>query len=69
MAELTEPEVPATPAGDLVRAWMARTAEAAPHAALLLEERLRVQAREQARADAERAAAELEKVRRLAEAR
>ncbi len=41
----------------------------APHAALLLEERLRVQAREQARADAERAAAELEKVRRLAEAR
>jgi hypothetical protein len=37
MAELTEPEVPATPAGDLVRAWMARTAEAAPHAALLLE--------------------------------
>ena len=41
----------------------------APHAALLLEEPLRVQAREQAREDAERAAAELEKVRRLAEAR
>ncbi len=41
----------------------------APHAALLLEERLRVQAREQARADAEREAAELVKVRRLAEAR
>ena len=37
--------------------------------ALLLDERLRVQAREQARADAERASAELEKVRRLAEAR
>ena len=37
--------------------------------ALLLDERLRVQAREQARADAERAAAVLEKVRRLAEAR
>ncbi len=43
----------------------------APHVqpALLLEESLRVQARGQARADAERAAAELEKVRRLAEAR
>ena len=41
----------------------------APHRALLLEEPLRAQAREQARADAERAAAELEKVRRLAEAR
>ena len=41
----------------------------APHATLLLEERLRVQAREQARADAERAAGELERVRRLAEAR
>ena len=41
----------------------------APHRAVLLEEPLRVQAREQARADAERAAAELEKVRRLAEAR
>jgi len=43
----------------------------APHVqpALLLEEPLRVQAREQAREDAERAAAELEKVRRLAEAR
>jgi len=40
----------------------------APHVqpALLLEESLRVQARGQARADAERAAAELEKVRRLA---
>ena len=38
----------------------------APHAALLLEEPLRLQARGQARADAERAAAELEKVRRLA---
>jgi hypothetical protein len=37
--------------------------------ALLLDERLRVQAREQARADAARAAAEVEKVRRLAEAR
>ncbi len=37
--------------------------------ALLLEERLRVRAREQARKDAEREAAELEKVRRLAEAR
>ena len=37
--------------------------------ALLLDERLGAQAREQARADAERAAAELEKVRRLAEAR
>jgi hypothetical protein len=37
--------------------------------ALLLEEPLRLQARERARADAERAAAELEKVRRLAEAR
>jgi len=37
--------------------------------ALLLEDRLRLQAREQARADAERAAGELEKVRRLAEAR
>jgi len=37
--------------------------------ALLLDERLRAQAREQARADAERASAELEKVRRLAEAR
>jgi hypothetical protein len=41
----------------------------APHAALLLEERLRVQAREQARKDAEREAAGLERVRRLAEAR
>jgi len=43
----------------------------APHVrpALLLEDRLRLQAREQARADAERAAGELEKVRRLAEAR
>ena len=43
----------------------------APHVqpALLLEEPLRVQARGQARADAERAAAELVKVRRLAEAR
>ena len=41
----------------------------APHRALLLEEPLRAQAREQARADAERAAAELEIVRRLAEAR
>ena len=43
----------------------------APHVqpALLLEEPLRLQARSQARADAERAAAELEKVRRLAEAR
>ena len=38
-------------------------------AALLLEDPLRLQAREQARADAERAAGELEKVRRLAEAR
>jgi len=37
--------------------------------ALLLDEPLREQAREQAREDAERAAAELEKVRRLAEAR
>ncbi|HXL75384.1 MAG TPA: hypothetical protein VN967_05970 [Burkholderiales bacterium] len=37
--------------------------------ALLLEDPLRLQAREQARADAERAAGELEKVRRLAEAR
>src|SRR5947208_3939474 len=37
--------------------------------ALLLDERLRAQAHEQARADAERAAAELEQVRRLAEAR
>ena len=43
----------------------------APHVrpALLLEDPLRLQAREQARADAERAAGELEKVRRLAEAR
>jgi len=43
----------------------------APHVqpALLLEEPLRLQAREQAREDAERAAAELEKIRRLAEAR
>ena len=43
----------------------------APHVqpALLLDERLRLRAREQARADAERAAAELGKVRRLAEAR
>ena len=43
----------------------------APHVqpALLLEEPLRLQARDQARKDAERAAAELEKVRRLAEAR
>ncbi|TMH85750.1 MAG: hypothetical protein E6H47_10610 [Betaproteobacteria bacterium] len=41
----------------------------APHAVLLIEEPLRLQAREQARADAERAAAELGKVRRLAEAR
>ncbi len=41
MAELTEPEVPATPAGDLVRAWMAKaTAEAAatpPGTPLVLE--------------------------------
>ena len=43
----------------------------APHVrpALLLEDPLRLRAREQARADAERAAGELEKVRRLAEAR
>jgi hypothetical protein len=43
----------------------------APHVqpALLLEEPLRLQARDRARKDAERAAAELEKVRRLAEAR
>jgi hypothetical protein len=40
-----------------------------PFAALLIEEPLREQAREQARADAERAAAELERVRRLAEPR
>lgn len=30
MAELTEPEVAATPVGDLVRAWIARNAAAAP---------------------------------------